>query len=145
IARVTAQSTWNSSGCVAPGTPMATATSELADAQVLTGTPAASAVAALDNADGATVYTRSLVDLVDVPGRTNKGVRSVAMTQLTGVTLFKGTANQLTVNVLAPPVVTAFATGSPGGAGVTYSEPILQVVDHNGIVLGELDAATAHI
>src|SRR5262249_18194220 len=64
-------------------------------------------------------------------------------TQLTGITLFKGMPNAITINVLAPPVVTAEASGKNGGAKVTYSEPILQVVQ-GGMVVGELNAATGN-
>jgi hypothetical protein len=47
--------------------------------------------------------------------------------ELSSIILFKGTANQLDIDVVAPPVVTATATGVRGGASVTYDEPILTV------------------
>jgi uncharacterized repeat protein (TIGR01451 family) len=144
IARTTANSQWNAAGCMSPGTPIATARSELADANVITGTEAGDALLALDNAEGDTVFSESETELVDVDGQTGKGVHSKTTTQLTAVTLFKGTPNQLTVNVLAPPVVEATANGVPGGAKVSYSEPILQIVDADGKVAGELNAAEAN-
>jgi uncharacterized repeat protein (TIGR01451 family) len=144
VARATAHSRWNTAGCVAPGTPISMAKSELADANIITGTPAGNALVALDNAQGDTVYSNSTTELVNVPGQAGKGVKSETLTQVTAVTLFKGTPNQLTINVVAPPVVTATATGQPGGAKVTYSEPILQVVDATGNILGELNAADAN-
>ena len=145
VARTTALSRWNSSGCITPGVPISESKSELADANVLTNTPLGMALAAVDNKNGDTVYSDSSVGLVNVPGQDGKGVLSQTTTQVTGVTLFKGTANQLTINVLAPPHIEAVATGKPGGASVTYSEPILQVVDANGDSLGELNAADAHL
>ena len=45
-----------------------------------------------------------------------------------------------TINVIAPDAITAVATGTPGGAKVTYQEPILDVLQ-GGKNLGELDAA----
>src|SRR5207302_6066922 len=72
------------------------------------------------------------------------GVRSTTVTQLTGITLFQGTPNQLTINVLAPPVVTAIAGGVPGTAKVTYNHPILQVLDAKGHTLGTLSASSAN-
>ena len=143
LARASAHSKWpGDNACVAPGTPIAEGRSEVVDPQVLTGVggPAGTALVALDNAQGSTVYTRSTVGLMDVAGSPNKGVIAESHTQLTAVTLFKGTASELTINVVAPPVVTAIATGQPGGASVTYSEPILQIVQA-GVVIGELNAA----
>ena len=143
LARATAHSRWpGDTQCVAPGTPIAFGQSEVTDPQLLTGVggPAGTALVALDNRQGSTVYTKSTVGLIDVAGSPNKGVMAEAHTQLTAVTLFKGTTSELTINVVAPPVVTAIATGQPGGSSVSYTEPILQVVQ-NGNVIGELDAA----
>ena len=143
LARASAHSKWpGDNACVASGTPIAEGKSEVVDPQVLTGVggPAGTALVALNNAQGSTVYTRSTVGLMDVAGSPNKGVIAESHTQLTAVTLFKGTTSELTINVVAPPVVTAIATGQPGGASVTYSEPILQIVQA-GTVIGELNAA----
>ena len=143
LARASAHSRWPGDNvCVASGTPIAEGRSEVVDPQVLTGVggPAGTALVALNNAQGSTVYTRSTVGLIDVAGSANKGVIAESHTQLTALTLFKGTTSELTINVVAPPVVTAVATGQPGGASVTYSEPILQIVQA-GTVIGELNAA----
>ncbi len=144
VAKATADAKWNTNGCVAPGTPISHARSELADAEVLTGA-IGDALVALDNDQGDTVFSDSTTELINVAGQTNKGVKSETTTQVTAITLFKGDpANQLTINVIAPPVVTATASGQPGGAKVEYSEPILQVVDAMGNVIGELNAADAN-
>jgi uncharacterized repeat protein (TIGR01451 family) len=144
VAKATADAKWNTAGCVAPGTPISHARSELADAHVITGA-VGDALVALNNDQGDTVFSDSTTELVNVPGQTNKGVKSETTTQVTAITLFKGDpANQLTINVIAPPVVTATATGQPGGAKVEYSEPILQVVDAGGNIIGELNAADAN-
>ncbi|HUR49354.1 MAG TPA: hypothetical protein VMY88_07515 [Acidimicrobiales bacterium] len=142
LARATAHSRWPANGCVPAGTPFSLGQSEVIDPEVLTGVggPAGTALLALDNQQGSTVFTRSTVGMVDVAGSPNKGIIAEAHTQLTAVTLFKGTTSELTINVIAPPVVTAIATGQPGGASVTYSEPILQIVQ-GGTVVGELNAA----
>jgi hypothetical protein len=79
-----------------------------------------------------------------MPGQSGKGVRSTNVTQLTGITLFPGTPNQLTINVIAPPVVTAIAGGTPGTAKVTYNHPVLQVLDAKGNNLGTLSASSAN-
>jgi uncharacterized repeat protein (TIGR01451 family) len=143
LARATADAKWNTGGCVPVGTPISHARSELADAEVLTGA-IGDALVALDNDQGDTVYSDSTTEFINVAGQTNKGVKSETLTQVTAIRLFKGDANELTINVLAPPVVTATATGKPGGAKVEYSEPVLQVVDAGGNILGELNAADAN-
>ncbi|MEX2394741.1 MAG: hypothetical protein WD826_09720 [Actinomycetota bacterium] len=144
IASVSAHSRWVDDGCVPVGTPISLATTELADANLITGTPAGAALAALHNDEGGTVHSKTTTEFVDVEGQEGKGISSRALTQLTAVRLFEGSDNELTVNVLAPPVVEAIATGAPGGADVAYSEPVLQVLDANGEVLGELNASDAN-
>jgi uncharacterized repeat protein (TIGR01451 family) len=143
LARATANAKWNTGGCVAPGTPISYAKSELADASVLTGLgdPIGASLLSLHNSEGDTVYSESQSELINVSGQTNKGVKSTTTTQITAIRLFEGTANQLTINVVAPPVVTATATGQPGGAKVEYSEPVLQVLDADDMVIGELNAS----
>jgi uncharacterized repeat protein (TIGR01451 family) len=144
VATASANSLWNAGGCVPVGTPISTSKSAVADANIITDTELGDALVALNNAQGETVFSETTTELVDVAGQTGKGVHSQALTQLTAVTLFKGTPNQLTVNVLAPPMVEATATGKPGGAKVDYTEPVLQVVDAEGEILGELNAAEAN-
>lgn len=115
--------------CVAPGTPISQAKSALANANVLTGLgdPLGEAVLSVVNDQGGVAYTQSTVGLVDVAGQSNKGLRSNSLDQVTGVVLFKGTANQLTIDVAAPPQVTAIATGKASTSSVTYSEPVLTI------------------
>jgi uncharacterized repeat protein (TIGR01451 family) len=117
--------------CVAPGTPISKAENTLANLNVLDAT------AELESGQGGAVRSTSTVGIVDVPGQATKGLQSQAITQVTGISLGDGA---LQVNVLAPPVVTATATGQPGGATVTYSEPVLQIVQ-DGEVAFELNAA----
>jgi hypothetical protein len=92
---------------------------------------------------GGPVTSTSNVQLVAVPGQQTEGLKATQVDQLTSVILFKGTSNELDVDVLAPPQITAVATGQPGGAAVTYDEPVLRV-SQGGKVLGTLDATSAH-
>lgn len=142
VARATAQArAIPAGGCPAVGQPIATSSSELADASVINGAlgSSGSALVALDNSQGATVNATGSVELHTVPGQATDGVVSTATTQLTAVTLFRGTPQELTINVVAPPTITAIATGRAGGASVSYSEPILQIVQ-GGKVIGTLDS-----
>jgi hypothetical protein len=133
-------------GCPAIGQPIAQSSSSLADAAVITGVLGASdtALVALDNAQGATVATQGSVTLQTVPGQSTDAVVSTATTQLTAITLLRGTPEAITINVLAPPTITATATGQAGGATVSYTEPVLQVLQ-GGKVLGTLDAKDADL
>lgn len=132
------------SGCPTVGQPIAQSSAYLADASLINGElgSATSSLVALHNTQGATVSTASSVELQSVSGSANVAVVSTATTQLATVTLFSGTPEALTINVVAPPSLTATATGQPGGATVSYTEPILQVVQ-GGKILGTLDAKDA--
>ncbi|MEY2468324.1 MAG: hypothetical protein QOF21_1022, partial [Actinomycetota bacterium] len=104
--------------------------STLADVSVLTGLgdPIGDAVVSLDNDNGGASYSNSSVGLVDVAGQSNKGLKSESIVQVDGVVLFKGTENEITLNVVAPPRLTAVATGNAATTDVTYSEPIIQII-----------------
>lgn len=84
------------------------------------------------------------MSLQQVPNQSTEAVQAVASTQLTAITLFRGTPEAVTINVVAPPTIVATATGQPGGATVSYTEPVLQVV-RGGNVLGSLDAKDADL
>ncbi len=149
VGTASARARWVSdTECVPPGTPIATSRSSLADVKVLTlgtslpGGSAGTSLLSLVNGAGGTVFTDTATSLFDTGGGT-AGLRSTATTQVTGVVLFAGTANQVTINVLAPPTVTAEASGQPGGAKVTYTAPVLQVTVPGGQTF-TLDAATAN-
>ena len=136
VADAAAQARWLGAQCVPVGTDIAKATSDVATADVLPNSPITVSVV---NSAGGPVTSDSRIGLTDVAGQANKGVAATEIDQITGVVLFKGTANELTVNVLAPPQIVATATGQPGGAKVTYNEPVLQILQGK-TVLATLDA-----
>jgi hypothetical protein len=124
--------------CNPPGTRMSWADADLADARVIiSGTPPGGLVA-LHNTPNETVSSTTTVELLNLANSPHKGVRSLATTQLTAITLFENTANQITIEVVAPPFVEAIATGTAGGALARYNEPILRVLNAQGQVLGVL-------
>jgi uncharacterized repeat protein (TIGR01451 family) len=144
VANASANARWLGAQCVPVGTDISHATSTLATANVLTGTPVASgAVVSVVNGSGGPVTSDSAIGLVNVAGQANEGVASTQADQITGVVLFKGSAMELTINVLAPPKITAIATGKPGTASVAYTEPVLQIVQ-GGKIVATLDAKTAN-
>jgi hypothetical protein len=130
-AKASSHAVWgaNDTTCIAPGTPIATSTSTVLDANVLgVGDPIGDALVSVVNGNGGAAFTKSSVGLVNVAGQTNKGVQSTVLDQVTGVVLFKGSANEVTINVVAPPTISATATGTAGTSTVTYNQPILQIV-----------------
>ncbi len=144
----TARARWGSSdtSCVAPGTPISTATSTVADAGVLGALPLPSspALVSIDNGNGGAAFSKTSVGLVNVAGQNNKAVKSDVLSQVTGIVLFKGTANELTLNVAAPPTVQATATGTAATSTVTYNQPVIEVIS-GGNVTDILNASDANL
>ena len=64
--------------------------------------PTGDALVSVVNNNGGAAYSESSVGLVDVAGQTNKGLKSTVLDQIDGVVLFKGSANELTLNVGCP-------------------------------------------
>ncbi|HUR78924.1 MAG TPA: hypothetical protein VMZ22_13330 [Acidimicrobiales bacterium] len=130
-AKASAHAVWGASdtACIAAGKPIATSTSTVLDASLLgLGDPIGDALVSVVNSNGGAVFTKSDVGLVNVTGQTNKGVQSAVLDQLTGVVLFKGSPNEITLNVLAPPTLTAVATGTAATSSVTYNQPVIQII-----------------
>jgi hypothetical protein len=86
-----------------------------------------------------TLSTRSVVSLVDIPGSANKAVQSVSTLQVASVKLLAGTPYELDVNVVSQPMLTATSTGAASTSSITYSAPVIQVVQ-GGKTLYTLDA-----
>jgi hypothetical protein len=142
-AKASSHAVWgpNDTTCIAPGTPIATSTSTVLDASLLgLGDPFGDALVSVVNGNGGAAFTKSNVGLVNVAGQNNKGVQSTVLDQLTGVVLFKGSPNEITVNVLAPPTISAVATGNAATSTVTYNQPIVQIIQ-GGTVTDILNAS----
>jgi hypothetical protein len=142
-AKASSHAVWGASDttCIAAGTPIATSTSTVLDANILgVGDPIGDALVSVVNGNGGAAFTNSSVGLVNVPSQSNKGVQSHVLDQVTGVVLFKGSANEITVNVLAPPTLNAIATGTAGTSTVTYNQPIVEIVQ-GGTVTDILNAS----
>ncbi|WP_438388098.1 hypothetical protein [Actinopolyspora saharensis] len=82
----------------------------------------------------------SSVRLVDVPGQRGKAVRSTSRFEAGGIHLFAGTSQELRIDVVSRPKLTATATGDPETSSVDYSAPVLRV-SRGGEELFTLDAA----
>ena len=130
-AKASSHAVWgaNDTTCVAPGTPIATSTSTVLDAALLgAGGPLGNGLVSVVNGQGGAAFTKSDVGLANVAGQNNKGMQSTELDQLTGVVLFKGTANEVTLNVSAPPTISALATGTAATSKVTYNTPTVQII-----------------
>lgn len=130
-ATASAHARWGASdtACIPAGVPIATSKSTVLDASLLgVDPPFGEALVSVVNGNGGAAHSNSSVGLVNVNGQTNKGVQSTVLDQLTGVVVFKGTDNELTLNVLAPPTISALATGTAATSSVTYNQPIVQII-----------------
>lgn len=148
VATASAQARWISDNtCVADGQPIATSTSSVANASVLTGIPVpqfGTGVVSVNNATGGPATTSTKISLEPVAGQAGKAVRVNADTQLTGIVLFKGSGNEITINVAAPPKLSVLATGAAATSKVDYTAPVLQVMQGTTVV-GELNATDADL
>jgi uncharacterized protein DUF11 len=135
-AKASSHAVWgaNDTTCIPPGQPIATSTSTVLDANVLgVGDPIGDALVSVVNGQGGAAFTKSDVGLANVAGQTNKGVQSTELDQLTGVVLFKGSANEVTLNISAPPTISALATGSAATDKVTYNTPTVQIIQGGNV------------
>ncbi|NYH80516.1 hypothetical protein FHR84_003873 [Actinopolyspora biskrensis] len=82
----------------------------------------------------------SSVRLVDVPGQQGKAVRSTSRFEVAGIRLFAGTSQELRIDVVSRPKLTATSTGDPETSSVDYSAPVLRI-SRGGEELFTLDAA----
>jgi hypothetical protein len=83
---------------------------------------------------------RSTVKLVDIPGSAHKAVQSTSTMQAAAIKLLAGTPFEISINVVSQPTLRATSTGDEKTSSVTYTAPVLEVVQ-GGKGLGRLDAA----
>ncbi|MFC0116121.1 hypothetical protein [Kibdelosporangium aridum] len=87
-----------------------------------------------------TLSTRSVVELVDLPGSANKAVRSTSTLQVASLNLLGGTPFAMSINVVSQPTLQVTSTGDAKTSTVKYVAPVLQVKQGDK-VLYTLDAA----
>ncbi|MCE7009282.1 hypothetical protein LWC34_41685 [Kibdelosporangium philippinense] len=87
-----------------------------------------------------TLSTRSVVELVDIPGSANKAVRSTSTLQVASLNLLGGTPFAMSINVVSQPTLQVTSTGDAKTSTVKYVAPVLQVKQGDK-VLYTLDAA----
>ncbi|ASU77205.1 hypothetical protein CDG81_01490 [Actinopolyspora erythraea] len=86
------------------------------------------------------MHARSNVRLTDVAGQSNKAVRATSRFDVASIRLFSGTSQELRIDVVSQPTLTATATGDPKTSTVDYSAPVLRI-SRGGEELFTLDAA----
>ena len=87
-----------------------------------------------------TLSSRSVVQLVDIPGSANKAVQSVSSLQATDIEILKGTPLELTLKVVSQPTLKVISTGEEKTSKVDYTAPVI-TIERQGKVLYTLDAA----
>ncbi|MDR7301704.1 hypothetical protein [Haloactinomyces albus] len=111
---------------------------------LLTGqTEAAGGAGALLSVPGA-IRAHSNIRLVDVPGQDGKAVRSTSRFRLGSIRLFAGTQQEIRIDVVSTPTLTATSTGDPETSTVEYQAPVLRV-SQGGEKIGALSATNPNI
>ncbi|KAA9154958.1 hypothetical protein FPZ12_030825 [Amycolatopsis acidicola] len=87
-----------------------------------------------------TLSSRSVMQLVDIPGSDKKAVQSVSTLQAADIELLKGTPLELTLKVASQPTLKVTSTGDKATSKVEYSAPVI-TIERQGQVLYTLDAA----
>lgn len=91
-----------------------------------------------------TISARSTVRLVDVPGQSGKAVQSTSRMRIASIQLLAGTPQELRVDVVSAPTLTATSTGDPSTSTMDYTAPVMRV-SQGGKELGVLDVAHPHL
>jgi hypothetical protein len=132
VANASATANWVSdTECVAADTPLAQATNEAATLDLLDAAVEGGLVSLTEQ--GA-VHSETSLWLASIEGAGDpRAVVSEALVQVAAVSL----AGELVIEIIGDPVLTATATGLPGGASVEFEAPVLQI---NGETV--LDAIT---
>lgn len=130
-----AHARWNAQTARPTGpTQLAESATSLANLTVLPGTGLPIAVPFIGAAvlDAPSVaYSQATTNVVNVAGQSGLGVASSARTSLTQLTLFRGTAQQLTIKVISPPKLDVVAAGT-AKSSVKYTAPLVEIVDAQG-------------
>ena len=82
----------------------------------------------------------SNVQLTDVPGQSGKAVTSTSELQISQVKLLSGSPQEISIDVVGKPTLTATATGDPATSHIDYAAPVLRV-SQGGKEIAVLDAA----
>jgi hypothetical protein len=85
-----------------------------------------------------TAYAQSKTDILKVHGQRGLGVSAQARVSAAQLTVFRGSPQQHTIKIISPPTLTATATGTHRSS-VTYTSPLIEVVDASGRTLYKLD------
>jgi hypothetical protein len=87
-----------------------------------------------------TMSVHSTVKPVDLPGSVNKAIQSTSTMRAAAIKLLAGTPFEISINVVSQPTLQATSTGDEKTSTVTYTAPVLEVIQ-GGKSLGKLDAA----
>ena len=126
------------SACVSADEPLADATNDVAHAGVLPSPAGGIAFAGPGNGAVSVRSTLTLPTTTAFTGADPRAVHAESSTQVASVNLFN---NALMIDVITPPTVTATATGIPGTATATATQPVL-TINGNPVING-MDLASS--
>jgi hypothetical protein len=140
VVKRTAAAVWNADTCVL-GEPISQGTFEAAMVELVdSGADADTAnfdkelvgvVADSGGPDRDAVNEVSLTQLYDGSG-VGFGLMAATMSTIAPVTLFEGTTNETTIEILGPATLRTMADGTSGGATVTFAAPAVSIIQ-NGV------------
>jgi uncharacterized repeat protein (TIGR01451 family) len=110
--------------CVSASTPLSDATNDIAHAGVLPSSAGGIAFVGPGNGAVSVRGTTSLPTTTAFQGVDPRSVHAVSTTQVAGINLFN---DALQIDVVTPPTVTADATGIPGTASASFTQPVLTI------------------
>lgn len=132
VSSATAWARWPGDGaCVAPGAPISQSQVETANASVL-AVEGFGQLVTVENPAGGVTSTQSTITTELVEGQTGRALQSESLSQVTSVILFKGSPAEISVDVASTPILTATATGQPGGATANFEAPVVNITTPEG-------------
>lgn len=127
VSSATAWARWPGDGvCLAPGAPISQSQVETANASVL-AVEGFGQLVTVDNPAGGVTSTQSTITTELVDGQAGRALQSESLSQVTSVILFQGTPAEISIDVAATPILTATATGQPGGATANFEVPVVNI------------------
>lgn len=132
LADTTARARFTTEGCLPVGEPISTATTKVADAQLLPNAPGVGTLVGTVGLNNGAASTTSNVAIGTGTGLTHRSLVSSGATQVAQVSLLGG---QVLIKVIGTPKLTATATGFAGTSTVTYTPAILEIQAGGGPIL----------
>src|SRR3546814_2353062 len=99
----------------------------------------------VDNPAGGVTSTQSTITTELVEGQAGRALQSESLSQVTSVILFEGTPAEISVDVASTPILTATATGQPGGATADFEAPVVNITTPGDSPIPDIDRKSTRL